>query len=508
MKAIEINNIRNISHLRFEIPNPGVHLLTGANGSGKTTLLTCLQRICDSYAFQKNFRTSEGNQFDNFNGTIKFLKEDKAVTYRYKNSKWAPTPKKESHLLSDFGFNDAHLISSTGKRFYIQEKELKTSRIQHVDDFIKKNLNKIFETQKFDNLGKIKLEGKGKADIRDNFGYVIPINPSDTNRKYYFTEKNFSLGEITVLNTLHQLLNVKANSLILVDEIELALHPKAQIKLYDILKEQADKKRLTVIISTHSSTLIKYAKNIINLRKNNNGSVEVISECYPALALREISVFDDIMPDYVIYTEDEVACYLAKYLVDRYMYEKQFSYSPLVKVLPVANWQDTLKLTIESSPYILPERTNVCCLLDLDAKKSLESISKDPNRSQSQEEFHRLSLKYKSKINFLPCTPEEGIMNDLLSNSERITLCSNLNNYFENDVDTNDIIEKEENRWLTYPDNNREKAKKKFNYCVDQISEYTNASKGEVKKTIFRFYVNEILISKQVRQTIGPILGS
>jgi ABC-type cobalamin/Fe3+-siderophores transport system ATPase subunit len=48
--ALEIRNLRNITRLRFEIPDPGVWLLTAGNGAGKTTLLTCLRRIGQSSA--------------------------------------------------------------------------------------------------------------------------------------------------------------------------------------------------------------------------------------------------------------------------------------------------------------------------------------------------------------------------------------------------------------------------------------------------------------------------
>lgn len=35
MKKITIENIRNISHMVFEMPSPGLHVLTGKNGMGK-----------------------------------------------------------------------------------------------------------------------------------------------------------------------------------------------------------------------------------------------------------------------------------------------------------------------------------------------------------------------------------------------------------------------------------------------------------------------------------------
>lgn len=47
---------------------------------------------------------------------------------------------------------------------------------------------------------------------------------------------NFSLGERLVLNTLDYAQDVPDNSLLLIDEIELALHPTAQVKFYEYVQ--------------------------------------------------------------------------------------------------------------------------------------------------------------------------------------------------------------------------------------------------------------------------------
>lgn len=44
-KKVIIDNIKNIKHMEFCIPTPGLYVVTGKNGSGKTTLFTCLSRI-------------------------------------------------------------------------------------------------------------------------------------------------------------------------------------------------------------------------------------------------------------------------------------------------------------------------------------------------------------------------------------------------------------------------------------------------------------------------------
>ncbi len=101
MAKIIIKNLKSVNALEFEIPIGGVHILTGINGSGKTTLLTCLQRITDSYAFQRHFRTSSNDQFDNFqSSSITYENSGHSVEYIYRNTRWSPTPRKNSEILN------------------------------------------------------------------------------------------------------------------------------------------------------------------------------------------------------------------------------------------------------------------------------------------------------------------------------------------------------------------------------------------------------------------------
>ena len=55
-KSIKIHNTKGIKRLTFTFPeHKGVYLLVGPNGTGKTTLLTCIDRICNPYAFARGF---------------------------------------------------------------------------------------------------------------------------------------------------------------------------------------------------------------------------------------------------------------------------------------------------------------------------------------------------------------------------------------------------------------------------------------------------------------------
>ncbi|HAV6035769.1 TPA: ATP-binding protein, partial [Acinetobacter baumannii] len=57
--------------------------------------------------------------------------------------------------------------------------------------------------------------------------------------------------------------------LLVIDEIEAGLHPRAQIKLMDLLKSQAKNLKLQIVLTSHSLTVIKY---IFDLKDPNNTS--------------------------------------------------------------------------------------------------------------------------------------------------------------------------------------------------------------------------------------------
>lgn len=146
MVSIKIENLKSVAMLDFDIPSPGVHVLTGINGSGKTTLLTCLQRIADRNAFQKHFKTSTNAQFDNFQTSkITYTNGANSLSYSYRNSRWAPTPK-TSNLLATIGYSSAIMVSSSPDRFYVQNEELSTKGISPASAFIRGAMVEIFNS--------------------------------------------------------------------------------------------------------------------------------------------------------------------------------------------------------------------------------------------------------------------------------------------------------------------------------------------------------------------------
>lgn len=99
-----------------------------------------------------------------------------------------------------------------------------------------------------------------------------------------YSEAFAGSGEFAVSILVHKIMDSPDASLILLDEPEVSLHPSAQCQLMEFLSEQALKKKHQIVISTHSSTIVKdLPKNAIKLFCLNDkiGKVDVLQNVSP-----------------------------------------------------------------------------------------------------------------------------------------------------------------------------------------------------------------------------------
>ncbi len=388
----------------------GVYLLTGANGCGKTALLVALCRLGDKFAFthyKVNSNISSGPKIDAYqNASVTYTYNTDSVVYSRKGVRWTPSPRTKSLLISKFPFVNTLFISTTGMRFFAQDVfNLKKASLTPVSSNIINPMNKILGTNKFDHLNFITVKGKKGRQRqlhRNNKLYVI----KETSGNFY-SELNFSLGERLLLNTLDLVENIAPRTLLLIDEVELALHPVAQIEFYNYLKEQANKKNLAVVISTHSSSLIKHADNRIYLEKDNTGIVKVTENCYPALILRSVATIEDIKPDFIFFVEDIMAqrylqAVLLRFLAD---IKKNLDF----KIIYVGPYEQVVSL-VQCFPSLNFDKSKVQAFLDKDVEKNFNSWkSKGNSRSEAEDRKYKMFQDNQSNISYLSITPELGM---------------------------------------------------------------------------------------------------
>lgn len=404
--ALEIRNLRNITRLRFEIPDPGVWLLTAGNGAGKTTLLACLRRIGQSNAFPVHFPSSlRSERLDNHSGgTVTYEIDGETVEYAYRGERWTPRPRSNSHLFDELGYPSVTYVGATADRITPRPEDFDTRNIRAANQEIIDAANAIFETDKFTRLRTINLtRGAGN----DAFVLALRVPPHT-----YHSEKHFSLGELCVLKLLRLLREVQDDSMIIVDELEMALHPRAQVNLLRYLQEQAAEKSLTVIFSTHSVTLLKSIdrRRIIYLDKQDDGEIKAVVGCFPTYAIGNIASDEETLPDVMLYVEDLFARDMATAFFEKFANERvpDPTARPSTKIVPVGPF-DAVVAFLERNRSVLPNTVVQQALLDADvATETIEGWRRNANHTQLAK-----YQRQERNIKFLPFIPEVGLIDHI-----------------------------------------------------------------------------------------------
>lgn len=508
-KSITITGIKNIQLLKFEIPEQsGVYLLTGSNGSGKTTLMTCLLRIGWYRSFKDHFKTGS-KSVDLFPGKVTYTVGLNSVSYHYAGSHWPPKPRKNSNLLKQFGFPEVRFLPATGNRLFIQDQNINPTDFKAVDAVLKKDLNSLLESDKYNNLRYVQTSstrGPGSGSQRWKRAYVIKTGST------YYSEKNFSLGEILILNTLLLIQDVSDGSMLLIDEIEMALHPRLQIRLLQYLVIKAKEKNLTVILSTHSSSLIKSANRLIYLEnRNGDGKINVLTNCYPASVLKDVAIEEDIQPDYVFIVEDEMAEMLLRETIKHYFQIESNRLIPIYKVIPIGGYTQVLDFADNTNNYLFNKKIGIYLFPDFDVVQAkLNIVLKGNCRDSSEQALFEQFRRLENVTKFLPITPELGVWNWLVE--EKSSIQQLLNSHYS-DVTFNliDLIEETELHFPIPAENERKSAKRKLKYIVGLLETRTNENSKRINQFLFGLFVkhfySEAMNITTLKATWGQIFN-
>lgn len=474
-KIIKISNLRNIHSLVFHMPEKGIWLLTAANGAGKTSLLACLRRIGQPNAFPLHFSSSkESDKLDNYEkASITYSIDEESVVYAYRGERWTPRPRRKSDLISKFGYQNVIYIGASADRITPSPDDFQPNKVRSADDRLVETLNKIFETEKFSNLKKIHLQRGG-----GNYAYLFKV---DDKPAIYHSEKQFSTGELCVIKLIERIIVADKSSLILIDELELALHPRAQILLYQYLDQASKEKDLTVIFSTHSVSLLKFVNrnNIIYLDRDDSGVVNVVYECFPTYAIGNITMGKESSSDIQFYVEDVLAEHIVKALAKLAIHKKyNDKIGPDIKVIPIGGHEAVVSF-LSRHKSIFNDRIAAYAVLDQDVQT--ETIPELKNKGA----YNKLKLYTQDKVNFLPWTPEVGLVQFIKKNRKGIE--SSLKKSFSNNrliIDATELnnLKKIEGKSL------RSDSKRIYRRIVENLVTSTGESADKINRELCKIF--------------------
>lgn len=430
-----ICKIKGIEKGIIELPiENGLYAIVGNNGSGKSTIMSCLAQLVSRH----NLGLLKPEDYDK-DSYVEFIYEGKKDTWFCENGFWKsdifPDSLKingtyEGSLFYGMRFRDSKNVDELMENGEIDGKD-----IVEADAYIKEKLGEILHNDPnyYKSLRRIKNKYIAEALSLKNTPYFFATSKS------LISQYRMSSGECLLISLLHFIYNsivrrslpASQPILLLIDEIELALHPVAIMNLLDLLKELIDGySNLTIIITSHSPEVIRKIepKCIYKLERisNEENNFSVVNPCYPSYAIRDVYAHDGF--DYLLLVEDE----LAKLIVKTALKEMNLTNSRLVNVLPVGGWENVLKLQRELiSNNILGIGKSVFSILDGDVSgkvgKEYKNLKKMFLPISSVEKYLREILlirpnvKIKKEINdnFFQIESLEEILK-MYKNSEKV----------------------------------------------------------------------------------------
>jgi len=330
LKSIKFNEVglRGVKNTSIIFDYP-ITAIAGTNGIGKTTILqliACLYHNDDKahkpYRFS-NAKTAKpyytfGDFFIHFAGEDK--SEGAAIEYSYETSQKNKSRTKIHTLKKGQQWNDYNRRPQRTTDFY------GVSRVIPANEFaMMKNTfgsssasftTKSLSTESTEMVKKVLSKPLSSVDVNSS-SKVVNFNLNKINLSTGLSYSNFNMGagEEVIISIISRMAELPEHSLVLIEELELGLHPKAQKLLMEMLFQIVYEKKLQLIFTTHSPFLFDAvpSEGRILLRKVSE-KLEVIYKPSSSLAFSELT--GETVKELTVYVEDKVAKEMLQTLLD------------------------------------------------------------------------------------------------------------------------------------------------------------------------------------------------
>jgi predicted ATPase len=318
LESVRIDGLRGLNGqlITFQFP---VVALAGENGSGKSTVLkvaaSAYRRSKQSHSYHPGsfFVSTYWDRVENV--TLGFRVRQgpqiKDFTIRKENERWSFLEDRPQRSVLMFHISRILPLDAPrrNRRFAqsiegdvaidIIEGEYLT-RLSHIlgreysdARFVKPHGNRYFDDQYFEHVKYVGL-------LQGEFGAISQFHQG--------------AGEDTTLDLFRVLQSIPQYSLLIIDEVEASLHPRAQRRLVQFFLWLSRQKRIQVILSTHSPYILQELPpeaRILLLR--GPLGIEIIPEVTPEFAMSWID--EDMHPELYLFCEDKEACVLLREII-------------------------------------------------------------------------------------------------------------------------------------------------------------------------------------------------
>jgi predicted ATPase len=379
---VKISNFRNIkkADLTIDFRERELKVITGENGVGKSSLLLCLGCLVMPTLFSK-LKISDGDFEVLFE--LKLTNNEITQFYLNKNIKnWTRQGNKDGFQMKKIkGYFESSLeylgsrrvaIDSVKDRSYLLETVVNSNELLEREEFLIENMNYILfgkRSGKFDSL--VRSKERFSQDGQKFYYYGLKIGDNIIPESQFSAGEKFLLYILKFLQTFQRRPNEKR--LLVIDEIDLSLHPFAQYRLGNFIENFVkEQKNLFVIVCTHSIPLIEAISNEhILLMKNKEGilSFEKTTSNYVSWIMYGKKNYKNM-----ILVEDHMAKLLVKKILVRNL---KFTDSLETFVLPIGGWRQVKEVYREHKNKAVLSSSNVIIALDGDVRKEAEKELKE-----------------------------------------------------------------------------------------------------------------------------------
>ncbi len=461
-----IKKIKSVDYLEIHLPvQRGLYAITGTNGSGKSTVVTCA-----ASAFYNMYMSDYFGKTDD-DAQISFELDGNTKVWKKSGGRWTDPiivgyinlkGFYEGSIIYGNRFRNANL-QSLRKLDRISDEMLKES-----PEFIRENLGLILHNDK-NFYEKLQQLDKGRYNQDIGLAGDLFYYQRGTKRVSQF---HMSTGEnllVSILNSIN-LRNTDRDNLnkpcmLLLDEIEMALHPSSLKRLVVFLQEMSNQYNYAIYFSTHSIELIGGIKpeNIYFLDRHTDNTLEVLNPCYPAYATRIL--YDHTGYDNIILVEDD----LAREIVRRLLKKHGLLTNKLVHVLPCGGYTNVIRLAQDVvGSNLVGKVSKIAIILDGDVSDLARKFIADNNISNN------------IPLNFLPIQSLEKYLRDNLYVNVDHKLFRLLNDYVFHQISLNKIVDDYKSSDESKKDTNG----KKLYDRIDTELRQRNKSRSEIIEMI------------------------
>jgi len=377
LMSIKLEPFRHIRSLNVNFKHP-ISVISGTNRSGKSTILMAI--ACSHFNFIKRNLQNGNLERQTWSSLMQFTSKDRQtedwtyhITYKigqktetkkgerkHITKKWSGIGKKESqYTFRDVVFIDLDRIlpaRNFSKVIFSKSKSAVEYAISTTNSaVIEEYLSYILEE-------KFTLNRLFSYQDKDIFKY------KNLNE---YSSYNAATGEEVLTKIIIDVVEAQRDSLILIDEIEVGLHPKVQRRLIDVLYNISVNDNKQFILTSHSQTVLSCVPSIsrVFIEKDYSNNFKSIQNISVNAALSKMDSTSYPLID--LYCEDDIAEKIIKKILNNLQSNHNLSnISDLVNIIVSGNSTKTYNFfNVHKETYKFKKiKTGFACILDGDMR--------------------------------------------------------------------------------------------------------------------------------------------